>query len=102
LLALDLGDGDDGRLVQDDAAALDVDQGVGRAQINRHVGREHAEQSMEHPVGTSLWSALGIAARYNKFKDVVPTVQRIPEGRVMNRIRQAHAPPRGSSRGGPE
>jgi len=36
---------------------------------------------MEHPVGTSLWSALGIAARYNKFKDVVPTVQRIRTAR---------------------
>ena len=54
LLALDLGDGDDRRLVQHDAAALDVDQRVGRAEIDRHVGREHAEQSAEHPVRPSF------------------------------------------------
>src|SRR5439155_14779666 len=33
-------DGDDGRLVEDDAAAPDIDECVGRAQVNRHVAAE--------------------------------------------------------------
>ena len=37
LLALDVGDGDDGRLVQDNPLTLDVDQGVGRAEVDGHV-----------------------------------------------------------------
>ncbi len=43
LFALHFGDGDDRRLVQDDAAPLDVNQGIGRPQIDRHIGRKHAE-----------------------------------------------------------
>ena len=37
------GDGDDRRLVQHDAAALDVDQRVRRAQVDGHVRRQHAQ-----------------------------------------------------------
>src|SRR3546814_10373106 len=47
LLALDFGDGDDRGLVEDDPAALDVDQGVGGAQIDRHVGGQHAKKRSE-------------------------------------------------------
>jgi hypothetical protein len=43
LLALDLGDRHHRRLVQDDARALDVDQGIGGAQIDRHVGGQEPE-----------------------------------------------------------
>ena len=39
------------RLVQDDARALDVDQRVGGAEIDRHVRGEQAEQSREHLAG---------------------------------------------------
>ena len=45
LLAADGGDRHDRRLVEDDAAALDVDQRVGGAEIDRHVGGKQAEQS---------------------------------------------------------
>ena len=38
LLAADIGDGDDARFRQDDAAAFDVDQRVGGAEIDGHVG----------------------------------------------------------------
>ena len=37
LLALFLGDGDHRRLVEDDAAALDIDQRIGGPQVDRHV-----------------------------------------------------------------
>jgi hypothetical protein len=36
-------DGDHRRLVQDDAAAADVDKGVGRAQVDRHVTAEQVK-----------------------------------------------------------
>ena len=35
-------DGDDGRLVEDDALPLDVDEGIGRPEIDSHVVREKA------------------------------------------------------------
>ena len=35
-------DGDDRGLVEDDALTLDVDEGVGRAQVNSHIVREEA------------------------------------------------------------
>ncbi len=39
----DVGDGDHRRLVQDDAATLDVDKRVGGPQVDGHVSRKHAE-----------------------------------------------------------
>jgi hypothetical protein len=48
LLALDLGDGNDRRLVQDDAAAFDIDEGVRRTQVDRHIRGEHSEKTSEH------------------------------------------------------
>ena len=50
LLAADGGDRYDRRFVQDDAATLYVNEGVGRAQIDCHVGREDAEQFGKHGV----------------------------------------------------
>ena len=37
----------DARLAYDDAAVTDVDEGVGRAQVNPDVSREKAEQSIQ-------------------------------------------------------
>ena len=37
--------GDDGRLVDDDAAALDVDEHVGRAEVDADALRQHASPS---------------------------------------------------------
>ena len=74
LLALDLGDGDDRRLVQDDAAALDVDQRVRRAEIDRHVGGEHAQQIAEHRVPSQ--SHAGRADVRLSRHSCVPTVGR--------------------------
>jgi len=48
LLAFDLGDSDHRRLVEDDAAAFHIDEGIGRAEVDRHVRRQHAENSREH------------------------------------------------------
>ena len=39
---------DDRRLVEDDALAADVDEGVGGAQVDRQVVREQAAQVLEH------------------------------------------------------
>ena len=44
LFALHFGDGHDRGLVQDDASALDIDQRVRGAEINRHVGRKKSKQ----------------------------------------------------------
>src|SRR5206468_4061894 len=38
----------DGRLVEDDAAALDIDQRVSRPQIDGHVAGQYAEYAAEH------------------------------------------------------
>ncbi len=47
-LALDGRDGDHRGFVEHDTATLDVDQGVGRAEIDGHVGREKPEQLRKH------------------------------------------------------
>ena len=48
LAALDAGDRDHRGLVQHDAAALDVDERVGRAEVDRHVGRQQAQHFSKH------------------------------------------------------
>jgi len=40
--------GDHGRLVQDDALSGDVDEGVGRSQVDRKVVGEQAAKLLEH------------------------------------------------------
>jgi hypothetical protein len=40
-------DGDDGRLVEDDAFALDVHQGIGSPQVDSHVVGEKARDRVE-------------------------------------------------------
>jgi hypothetical protein len=47
LLAVAYLERDDGGLVQDDPPAFDIDEGVGGAEIDRHVGRNHAEETAE-------------------------------------------------------
>src|ERR1700694_3385344 len=46
--ALDAGDRHHGRLVQDDAAPLHINEGVCRAEIDRHVGRQQTQHSSKH------------------------------------------------------
>ena len=46
--ALDAGDRHHRRLVEDDAAPFYIDQGVGRAEIDRHVGRQQTQHSSKH------------------------------------------------------
>ncbi len=46
--AVGLAQGDDGRLVEDDALAVDEDQGVGRAQIDGQIAGEHPAEPREH------------------------------------------------------
>ena len=48
LAALDAGDRDDRRLVEDDAAALDIDEGIGRPEIDRHVGGQQTQHLTNH------------------------------------------------------
>ena len=48
LLAPSIDRGDDRRLVQDDAAALDVNKGIRGSQIDRHIARQRAEKTAEH------------------------------------------------------
>jgi len=48
LLALNLRDRDHRGFVQHDPAALDVDERVRRAEVDRHVGGKEAKQSPEH------------------------------------------------------
>ncbi len=48
LAALDAGDRDDRRLVQHDAATLDVNECVRGAKIDCHVGGEHTQQISKH------------------------------------------------------
>jgi hypothetical protein len=45
LASLDAGNCNHRRLVEDDAAALDVHEGVGGAEVDRHVRRQQAEKS---------------------------------------------------------
>src|SRR5690606_33454952 len=39
-----------GGLVEDDAAAFDVYQGIGRAEVDGHIGRHETHQTREHRV----------------------------------------------------
>src|SRR5580700_5566676 len=48
LAPLDLGDRDDRRFVEDDAAPFDIDEGVRRAEVDRHVRRQQAEHLANH------------------------------------------------------
>jgi len=48
LATLDLRDGHDRRLVEDDAAAFHVNERVRRAEIDRHIGGEHTQQISKH------------------------------------------------------
>jgi hypothetical protein len=48
LAALDAGDRDNRRLVQDDATTLHVDEGVGRPEVDRHVGGQQPQHSTNH------------------------------------------------------
>ena len=59
LLAPDIRDGDYPGLVQHDPAAFDVDEGIGRAEVDGHVGRHQAKQSSEHPPTPSACSNRG-------------------------------------------
>ena len=56
LLAALRNDGDDGRLVQHDAPALDVDERVGCAEIDRHVTGQHSKKTAEHSLFQFLLS----------------------------------------------
>ena len=47
-LAAAIDRGDDGRLVEDDAASLDVNQGIRGPEIDRHIARQCAEKTAEH------------------------------------------------------
>src|SRR5207237_6828124 len=47
-LALDTGDCDHRRLVQDDTAPFHVDDGVCRAEVDRHFGRQQTQHSSKH------------------------------------------------------
>src|ERR1700692_3094284 len=57
LLAAHVGDGDHTGLIQHDAATLHVDECIGRAEIDGHVGRHDAQQSREHS-GCNLYGNL--------------------------------------------
>ena len=48
LAAFDAGDRDDRGLVQDDAAALYIDECIGCAEVDRHVGGQQTQHSSEH------------------------------------------------------
>ena len=48
LAALDAGDRDDRRLVEDDAATLYIDKGIGRPQVDRHVGGQQPQHPTDH------------------------------------------------------
>jgi hypothetical protein len=46
--ALDIGERHHRGFVQHDAAPLDIDQRVGRAEIDRHIGRKQTQHSSKH------------------------------------------------------
>ena len=46
--ALDRGDRDDRGFVQNDAAAFDIYQGIGGAEVNRHVGGHPTQKRSKH------------------------------------------------------
>ena len=48
LATTDVAKGDNGRLVQDDALALHVDQGVGGPEVDGDVVRDRAEERGKH------------------------------------------------------
>ena len=48
LLSALFNDGDNRRFVQNDPPAFDIDESVRRAEIDCHIGREHAEQTGKH------------------------------------------------------
>src|SRR3546814_20005249 len=56
-----IGDRHHRRLVQHDTPTLHVNQGVGRAEIDGHIGRHETHQTREHRVVTS---PTGISRRY--------------------------------------
>src|SRR3546814_10302526 len=62
LLAARVDEGDDRRLVEHDAPAFDIDQRVGGAEVDGHVGGKHAAQIGKHMRQTP--SSAG-KARYN-------------------------------------
>ena len=43
-----LADGDHGRLVEDDPFAADIDEGIGRAEVDREIGAEVLRNEGEH------------------------------------------------------
>ena len=49
-LALDVGDGDHRRLVEDNVLALYINQRVGGTEIDRHIGGENSKNSRQHMV----------------------------------------------------
>ncbi len=59
LLAAFVDDGDDRRLIQNDAAALDVNQRVRGPEVDRHIAGKHAEETTKH----KLFHVLPVADR---------------------------------------
>ena len=66
-LLVDAVDGDDGRLVNDDTAALDHHQGVGGTQVYGHIVGKQTQQGVERVEGQQFLPCWGLSglAHYN-------------------------------------